>query len=284
MNRNNKEFGAEGEDHIGEMLAALPRVSAPADFEMHLKARIARRSTPSRPGFYSALKIAVPASLLAVVAGFLFFSGVVMPDLENVVTVAENEAASQPPITVSEQLPHSDFVASSASDPPDVSETNRAAIAPTPSDVRVAARSATRTANSPRRASPVLLTDANSGGGSRDMAVRVDRPVEQNSTTDDPPSMSTPDKIAPGSEPNSTVPVTDVLELLGVVVVYDGGWQVRSVDAVRAAARSGIKTGDVITALDGKQIGEGATLAAGTTVRTMTVKRGETSVIIALRN
>lgn len=285
MNRNNKEFRPEGEDEIGEMLSALPRVSAPANFEMHLKARIARRSTPSRSGFYSAMKVAAPASLLVAIAGFLFFSGVVMPDLKSVVTVAESEAGSQPPVRVSEQIPASDFVASNASDTSVASDTNRQVIAskPVPSGDDVAVRPAYRAENSLRRAAPVPATDTNSGGGSARMAVRVDRPVKQNSTTETP-RMSSPDKIAPGFERNSTVPVTDVLELLGIDALYDDGWQVRSVDAVRAGARSGVKAGDVITALDGKAVVERSTLLTGTTVRTVTVKRGETTVTLALRN
>ncbi len=286
MNSNNKEFGPEGEDNIGEMLAGLPRVSAPPDFDLHLKARIARgRSIPTRSGFFPALKIAIPASLLAVMAAFLFLSGVVTPDLENVVTVAGNEGVL-PPIATTEQAPLSEFVASVDPLPSETIETNPAGIPPisVSADREVAARSASRRNDLRRRATPIIATDANSGGGFLDSTVRRDVPINQNSATAAPPRLTTSDRMAPGFERNSSVPVTDVFELIGIDAVFDGGWQVRSVDSVRSAARSGIKEGDVITAVDGQMVSEKSTLATGTTVRTVTVRRGETSVIVALRN
>ncbi len=287
MNSNNKEFGQTSEQNIDEMLAGLPRVSAPPDFDLHLKARIARgRSEPKRSGYFFALKIAIPGALLASMAVFLFLSGVVTPDLDGVVAVANNEAIMAPPHVTSEQIPPPVPIASALPVPSDSPETDLPAL-PVSSERNVPARPALRAPNTPRLttpAIPVIAADTNVGGGSRDMAVRVDRPIELNSAPDDSPRMSTPDQIAPGYESNSRLPVTDVLGLLGIDAVFDGGWKVRSVDAVRAGARSGIKAGDVIIALDGTQIGESSTLASGTTVRTVTVKRDDASVTIALRN
>src|SRR5688572_25753617 len=93
INKDLENIGGPDGGQIGELLAALPRVEAPPNFEYGVKAKIAARSESGRTRFFPFLKIAAPLALVLVVASFVFYFGS-MP-ANDVVSV--NQVASGSP-------------------------------------------------------------------------------------------------------------------------------------------------------------------------------------------
>jgi S1-C subfamily serine protease len=71
----------------------------------------------------------------------------------------------------------------------------------------------------------------------------------------------------------TSIPLSEVLDMLGVAADAKGQWRVTAVRENSPSAKSGVKIGDVITALDDKDINtESAFLNSGS-VKVITVRR-----------
>ena len=97
MNRSDLEIGTEENGtEVAELLAALPRVEAPANFNFGVNARIAK-GRPSGRTLFPFLKVAIPLSLLLVIGGLMFFYAT-MPGDDQVIVRSDSPGPSPLPV------------------------------------------------------------------------------------------------------------------------------------------------------------------------------------------
>ena len=242
---------------VAEALGAMPRISAPADFNHKVRGRIAARRQHSGQGW----RILVPAFAVVFLAalGTVLYLGVLnSANVTDVPPIAEAPAqAPMPPaatpVTQSD-APAPPEVASAVSD--DTSVPNE--------------RTAERTV--PKR-QPVRNEDFEEvpPGGSIDRAgspvnTAPDRTVNSN--------VAVPEMRPPGFDSPGEVEANEVLSLLGLKGNFQPeGFLVGSAEASGAAARAGVRAGDVVESLDGKNIEPETRFASGSEIRTIGVKR-----------
>src|SRR5688572_30074814 len=89
---------------VVEMLSALPRVEAPANFEFGVKAKIAAGNSVSRSGLFSLLKVAAPLSLVLLIGAFVVYYGT-LPGDESVAKVNDIAPVQTSPIANDVQAP-----------------------------------------------------------------------------------------------------------------------------------------------------------------------------------
>ncbi len=260
MDRMNLENGMDEQNgldiengEIAALLRTLPRVEAPGDFDFGVKGKIASAKSKPSTSFLPFLKVAAPLSLLLLVAAFVLFYGI-LPGDTAVGTVAEIPA----PI---------DQQTASKAEP--ATEQQRATPVSTPQvDDRSTKRVAVAIPNQTKRAVPVRQSNRpqpNSvrEGGSIDSALR-------------------PARIIPAP---ADVPVREILEKIGMKAEFvDGGWKVRSTTGNSIAERSGVRSDDVIEAIDGRPLTEATALKGGVEGKSLNVRRDGKQVKLDLKN
>lgn len=251
------EYLDEDGEKVAALLRSLPRVQAPANFDFHLNARIARGQSP-RATLIPFFKIAAPLGLvLLVTVAFLFYGS--MPSNTDVAAVeapvADSRSSASPPQTES-------FAPQPA--PP---------VAQNPDPVVTQAPTA--------KSNPL-----------RTIPASTRRPVDQRPIA--PPrdgSVDLTQKTAnvinpPGTDPRTAadISVREVLQMLGVTAEFsDGGWKVQSAAENSVAQRSGIKSNDVIEAVDGKPL-TGTTNVKGDFGKVLRVRRDGKKIDVTLLN
>jgi hypothetical protein len=73
MNRSELKNGTEENREVTELLAALPRVEAPANFDFGVKARIAAGGSKGRSALFPFLKVTVPVAILLLIGTLCFY-------------------------------------------------------------------------------------------------------------------------------------------------------------------------------------------------------------------
>jgi membrane-associated protease RseP (regulator of RpoE activity) len=258
-------FEVSAEEKISQLLSAMPRVEAPGDFGFRVKARIAEvRPVNSRPLWLpTALKAAVPLGLALAIGGYVGVTSLYVNDTPSV-----GQAVSEParPGLV-QSVP---------------AATNPEAIALP--EVAVSTQEST----SSKVSSPV-----------RDVAtkkVSTRRPVTPKPASDDKASGSyiiaaseTKSLLSQGDpvvKPETTIkgtPAGEILTKIGVNALFgEGGWKADSVSPNTAAAKAGVKAGDIIESVDGQDMSDRASVAKPATGKKLKVKRDGKSVEIVI--
>lgn len=275
----NKEFTeserlSADEQKIAQMLGGLRRVEAPGDFEFRVKARIAK-GAPSESGpapLFGKFKYFAPLALAMIVAGFIGFSDLMSPRVNNETTLANAPRAASP--SANDQSEN--FVSTA---PAVVPGPAAAASVPARQD-REEIASAGHNRKSNRRPSAI---SENTGGGSKTSTGRSVK-VLINPRGMDPTPLNTSQKP---SEVEGT-PKTSVRELLSLLGVdaepAANGWMVKSSKSNGAAERSGVKAGDVIEAIDDRQIDANSVFTGNFGVKSLKVLREGKSLVILLLN
>ncbi len=253
-NGMNERQGLDIENgEVAALLSTLPRVEAPGDFDFGVKARIAATSSRPRTSFLPFLKVAAPLSLLLMVGAFVLLYGT-LPGNTPVGPVAEVSGPLDQP---------------TSSKPEPAAVPQLAIPVSTPQvDDRSGEQVAVAIPNQTRRIGPVRRVNrvqpiSVSEGGSIDSTLRIDRVIEA------PPD----------------VPVRDILEKIGMKAEFvDGGWKVLSTTDNSIATRSGVRSDDVIEAVDGRPITEATTLKGGVEGKRLTVRREGKQVKLDLKN
>jgi C-terminal processing protease CtpA/Prc len=122
-----------------------------------------------------------------------------------------------------------------------------------------------------KRISVKPRVDANSsrGGGSYDETVREKKaPMPEGLDNRSPSSANRNEVMTP-----TTIPLDEVLDMLGVRANIKDQWRVTSVRENSPSAKSGVKVGDLITALDDKDINTRSDFINSGSVKMITVKR-----------
>ena len=247
---NEQEMLDKDEQAVSQLVGGLKHVEAPANFERRVMTRIAN-GEPKRQSLFSfpAVGYMVPALLVILVAAFFVLKLRQQTPAEHV-TVAANISStpSNPDIPVPESTltttPKStEPVVAKVDDKPEVKSHNR------------------RGGGS----IDILEPTNSSGNGSFVKALRQTR---------------TPNPE--GVDPKASISVKTMLDGAGMSVEFENGWQVKSVTENGPAQKSGIRVGDVITALDGRGI-DSTTYYKGTaSFQTITVRRGGSFILLRI--
>lgn len=281
MNHSDLENGmnkleARDTDDVANLLGALPRVEAPANFEFGVKARIAAGDVSPQASVVPFLKIAAPLSFVLLLAAFVIFYGIV-PSNDNAPAVATADPV-QPDVAVS--MPSAPQEQSPQVSGPQVAETVDVPQVTTP-----VATGAPRKAEPVRRTGRTGSAAVPQGGrdGSVDLAIKPGRVISAPGFE----SVTNPnrDMNARNVDTGREIPIREVLEMLGVKAEFaGGGWTVRSTADNSIATRSGVRSDDVIEAFNDRDLTEGTTLKAGFAGKSLRVRRDGKQVTLDLKN
>ncbi|MFZ1700286.1 MAG: hypothetical protein WBO10_11065 [Pyrinomonadaceae bacterium] len=254
-------FADAGEENVAAMLGALKRVEAPGDFDVRVRARIAQgRPSETRSSWMPTLvRIGAPATLLLLVAGYFGYNALYQQAQMDVPVVAVAETAA-PQSAMPE--PKATEVAASQPTVPVPQPTIAKVEVKTPELASVAVV---------KKPEKITNSNTDTGGGSVDSALTVIDSLESNAV---PPANN-------GGLP-SELSVKDVLGRFGISSVSTGsGWRVESVSG--AAARAGVKAGDVVEAINGIPIGVNVMFAKTFVGNSLRVKRDGSVVHISMK-
>lgn len=262
------EILSRDDEKIRRMLGDLNRVDAPKDFDFRLKARIAN----SKPQDFQAtrlfpiLRYAAPLGLAIVILAFFVVNGLFSVEESSVATVDTNVVKSIGENTVSANYSQPEqFVAAVNSQTEDIGNSNslnkqKKETNPSSKDLLFAANTGKPKSDAPKT--------TNNGGSSRDEAVK------------------SPDiLLPPGFGSNNSFSVKDILSINGIEAELSGKkWTVKSVLQNSSAERLGIKTNDVIEAINDNKIStETITSKGAINVKKLTVARGGEKIEINLQ-
>ena len=285
MNQSDLEKGINGlnahDNDSGEvigLLGSLRRVEAPANFEFGVRARIAaREGSKPQASLLPFLKLAAPLTLLLAVTGLVFFYGTT--PTADVPTVAESPRAPQ------SYAPSSSEIATGT--PAAVASGPRIVQPIEPSDpveaasrkgtagpVRIANNSSARTG---RRGS----IDVPLRGGSVDSTLSVANSILPRGFESANPRRS----VNANTQSTTEVPVREVLGKFGITAEFvDGVCTVRSVADNSLGLRAGVKSGDVIDAIDGRVIKSDTKLRGDAGGKTFSVRRDGKRINLTIGN
>jgi membrane-associated protease RseP (regulator of RpoE activity) len=268
-----KKFHFE-QTRLWEMLGGLNRVEAPKDFDFQLKAKIARAKPGDyqQTGFFPALRYVLPLSAVLVLLSIFALSGLYFVGNNSVPSVAVTET---PNPSVNTALRENSFV-----DPNEVANIN-----PSPIEELPVNNSAIKQPEIPNKKPEVA--QSNKEGGSKDFSdekPKLITPKEKDTGTisrdiaGTNPKVWTPQGINPNQKPetivNPNVATTDLNGLLEITGIKTESAKVISVGKNSLAERSGVRVGDVIEAINGKEV-------IGDSLK---VKTSDVKTLIVLRN
>jgi hypothetical protein len=254
MNRevhNEQEVLDKDEQAVSGLVAGLKHIEAPSNFDRRVMAKIAEGQPQRRRGLLAipAIIYAVPALLVLLIATFVVFK-LRKPDAvqsEPIVATGTSRPAEAKPSFV---------------DP-----------APAPESTAVASEQQPIAPNPPagNRQKTVMASAASNSnrGGSYDETVREKkRPNPEGIEPNSPTAANRSDVMT-----SSTIPVSQVLEMLGISVDTDDAWRVAKVKEKGPADKSGVKVGDVITAFDDQDVNTRAGSINFGSISKITVRR-----------
>lgn len=259
----------EGEKNIAEMLSSLKRVEAPTDFDTRVRARIASGRVSEGAGAWTAnlIRIGAFAAVAVVIAfGSYFVLTSINTGQNDVPSIAETRSERQTPIV---EQPSSNIETSQS--------TNLTTIK---SDELVAENinpSVTNNNSKPNRSNSVDSDTAKDrpSDGSMEIALSAANKINPRGLN---PNAKIPAN-AKGVDPNARINVSQILEFIGVKATWAGdGWRVDSVAANNIADRSGIKTGDVVEAINGQAVDNKTTFPAKFDGKSLRIRRDGASV------
>ncbi len=251
--RNEEEKIEEFEnDPVSRLLGGLKRVDAPGDFDFRVKARIAsgRPVDRSTSWFPAAARFAVPLGLLLLIGGYFGFNGLYPAvDVDSPAVAEMKVAGIVPALPVSSDLPPA--LPANNVLPDRTSEKAPETVAknePAPKEKRIG------------RTEPVLRPP---GGYSKDISLGIsDKPLER----------------------VTRISARIVLSQIGINASYSGSsWKVGSVKQNSRAERSGVKSGDVIEAVDGQNLTEKTTFENKSSSKSIRILRDGKSMQIDLK-
>lgn len=272
---------------VWQMIDNLARIDAPKNFDFHVKARIAK-AHPERfqPTFIPVLRYVLPLSLVILVLGVLafnsafFFGGNEVPQIAGVKSQPAIVAENTPITSASpEQIAKvENSVQTPAADENKIPVDSKG----TPSLIKneregqfVAVKSTKNPLPKPRREQPKNNFDNNS------------RTISSSSSKIfTPENLNANKTVETSSNVNNQTTITEgIWFLLGIEIVKENGnRKVKSITPNSYADRSGVKTGDVIEAVDGVKLSAEPVRTKQIGVKKLTVMRGAEKIEITLKN
>ncbi len=251
------------------LLGALPRVEAPGDFDFGVKAKIAAGAPRSTASLLPFWKVAAPLGFVFLVAAFVIFNGT-LPGDDKIITVAE---VSQAEINTTRPVPGQSVEVPVQESGPQVTR---------PIDRQLASVS-----SEPSRPGPVRRTNRFEAlpvrdAGSFDSLIKPANVIS-------PPGFESSVGRNPNQNTNTNhaadIPVREILDTLGVKADFvNGGWTVRSTSDNSIATRSGVRSNDVIEAVNDQNLAERTVLKGNFEGKSISVRREGKQLKLDLKN
>ena len=245
---------AENDERIANMLSDLKRVEAPENFEFGVKARIARGEPKESRNLFPILKVAIPAAALGLLAIIFYTAGYQSSEIRPVVV-------QESPNRTNERVADPDL-AKDAMAPGESEQKNEVASRPNNSNVKNPAGSVD------------LPSTAPDGVGSIDKAnPQPPKEIRPKGFSDDPER--------PGQKeyPQKAIPVQNILQMVGISAEFRGGRYVANgVTEKSPAERAGVKSGDVIEAMNDVPITPSTEFKGGIELKSIRVNRAGRSI------
>jgi hypothetical protein len=238
------------EQRIAELIGTLRHVDAPGDFETHVRARIASGRDEKPRMFWRPVFAGVGGIAVLVFVGYLGFRS---PTPNVPTNVAQTSTNDQPPVV----------------------QKQPSIIAPTPASSVAPQTPETAVANKPK--GNKLLPPAQQGGS-------IDEAVHQSNVL--VPKTYNPSQHRPNDTSGlgtAEIPVTMIFQAIGVHATWNGGWHVDSVEAKNVAGRSGVRSGDIIEALNGQPVTENTSFKGSFSGKSMRVQRNGSVIEIPFK-
>lgn len=269
---------ADVQTRIWQMIECLETVDAPNDFNFRVKARIANaKQSDFQPRFLPVLRYVLPLSFAVLLFAFVVFNSVYFIDDNSVPQIAENNFQ---PLNEKGNEPGGDasvFYSNERLAADDSNPTQQSR------ETRKIDRNARFVAVKNGKELPLTRKAGKKDDfqGSRDLGSTVSnvnilpRGINSENTTEN----------APISEKAKTETTEQILsQMLGMEIVSENGSQkIASVKRNSVAHRSGIKTGDVIEAIDGKKLTAEPIGTKTVEAKKITVVRAGERIEISLR-
>jgi len=274
------------DEKLRQMLGGLKKVGAPKNFDFHLKARIANAKPEDlhKPFLIPWLRYVLPLSVIVLLAGFAVFNLSFSTENQGVPEVAaglppnQNETANTPVETPSNIVIEEPVIASvpanknsemKTSQPDFVRPNNKAAenkVETIPVKNSLVARSNKRENNS-----------KNDFLGSKDSTLGVPRIITQENSN---PNSGDAKPLNVGQ---AKIPLQQVLSQIGIEADYaDKGWKIVSIKDKSLAMLSGMQAGDLIEAIDDKNLSSDTVFQQAFTGKVFRILRDGKQVLIDL--
>lgn len=245
MSNEEKKIAQLENDPVRKLLSGLKRVEAPGDFDFRVKARIVSGRPMDRDNSWlpASVRLAVPLGLLLLVGGYFGLHAIYSP----------NNLGVSPVVGIQDTVPATDVKSTEPVAPP-VREIIAKSVESKPADTDndINARSSEKkiVLSGPSNRKP--------GGGSYDVARRISKTLRPKGVT-----------------------AKDVLTFIGVEA--DALWKVGLVKQNSMADRSGLRTGDVIEAINDQTLTEKTVFGNRSSGKTVRVRRDNKSIQIDLK-
>ncbi len=257
---------------VSRLLRGLKRVSAPPDFDVRVRARIAsgRPQETSTVGFPLFARYAAAFGAIILFAGLL---GVVW--IYKGTTNSGTTVAGPAPITNPSQVVAANNSVMVADIPTKTPGDDRAGISPSlPSG-----NPRTQTKDMDRDIVPANSISPDGAGGSKTEARREAKRVLPKGIDPNAPRVQKPKEFDDAPQ----TPATDIFSLLGVDAKFsNNSWRVGLVKPSTTAERVGVKTGDIIEAVNDQPIKRTTSFPGAFTVKSIRVNRDGKIVNIPL--
>lgn len=264
---NFQEPGHDG-DEIAGLLAGLKRVNAPGDFDFRVRARIAAGKPATRHWFSSLVRIGAPVAAVMLAGGYFGYGVFYTTNGE----IAPRQSAFAPPVTA--VLPAAPTEApvqpSPAQDSQFLAVSNVNTSMPEIGNIKVPP---------PRQKNIVDQRPSNlEGKGSFEIALGESKSIG-------------PRGINPGVLPakpknldGRALTAREVFSAIGVEAQYSGSsWTVGSVRPNSVGARSGLRPGDVVEAINEQTLSDKTSFPGKFNGRTLRVRRDGQALEMPLR-
>ena len=251
---------------VAQLLGNLRTVEAPKNFDLRLKARIANAAANDRKPLWLSpvFRYAVPMSLVLLIGAIFFLNDTYTVDNESVPSVADVSTPSDPTGNFS-QIP-----------PTVVGDKTLPVNLATPRIEELVAESKDKSINE-KRNTPSKRT----GGGSADKAQGVKNIILPRGLN---PQVA-PEEKPKGFDNAGRFTAREILSTIGIDAEFDGNaWKVKSVTKDSPAERAGIRSADIVEAVDDRVIGESTVFTGSFSGKTLKVLRDNKKLEINLQN
>jgi len=262
---NKNEFVDRDEETISRLVGGLKHVEAPANFERRVMSRIAEGETKPRSFVSLPTLVLAAGAVIVLLVGSLVFYNMRRPATQGNDVVQTPVAAPVPQSSAPAQHP---VAPQPMADPETVAQNGGESIQQAPAQNR----------QTPKQIRPE--TNSNIGGGSITLGQGQARPVLPEGI--DPRSRRTNVNTSEIVSPNA-IPVRDILEMSGISAEFQNEWVVKAVAKNSIAERSGVKTGDAVTAINDKQLTADTNFHGFGSITSLTVRRDGQSLTLKLR-
>lgn len=268
MNRKHLEKGMEENGReLADLLAALPRVEAPANFDFGVKARIAAGGPKRRSAIFPFLKVAVPLSLVLLIGAFVFFYGT-MPGADTPDVAIGSNSISEPARVAKTEERAAQEPPESVSAPQVAEPGEREVLTASARPRKTTGRGLANSVSSDIRDYKINVTPAN-------VICPRGIPCAGNSNT----------LSNSNASQGSDVSVREILEFLGMKVdVVKGKWTVSSTAANSIAERSSVLANDVVESINDQAIGGKSKLKGKVEAKVLTIGRDGKSIKLDLKH